>query len=1572
MTEFVFGRFTIRDRLGEGATGVVYRAYDDVRKCEVALKILKPEVTQRVSLDRFRNQFYLVAQLNHPAVVPHLAMGIEGGSVWLATKLLEGETLSSTRLPPREAARMICEIAGGLEFIHAHGALHLDLKPSNIFVSKGSPLLMDFGLAESNRGGICGTPEYMAPEVIRREYYDSRADLYSLGVIALELLTGKNPFSRATAAESLRAQLDFIPKIPKLGSELAPFESILGKLLDKDPFARPPSAYSVRFALQEMLGIEPIPAEGFFLPKGPFIGRRDELDFIKKAWLSGDFHESIAILGADGVGKTALCERAINELALEGALTAEVSSSGAILPALLAPFLSAEYSPIVKKYLPPLIPLVEGELPKDYLDALGLAAEPPLESGDVQNAHIARFLEELTAQTPLVVHFRAPVHDGLLKAVADSDARVLALLDGFGEGRKIELSPLDTKETAEFVRGLFGPIDEIEALSVNLHERSSGNPAGIRAEALGFVKNGALEPRTESWHFAEELARFQSPFKDRWRVLNVATQRLCAFVAISGEIEIANLQALVGREFAFALYKALSSGMIGERVTAEQTAYFPSQELRQNISKVLSSNDLAMNHCTLAERILESSSTTQSKLSAARHFEAGLSTSKAAKLYFEVGTEALKKIDYPTARNALEAADRLSIVLVSQTDKVKCLKRLALARKNLGDFEGARESYYRANALAESADSTEQRASITGDIGVTFFEQGNTEKALEYYRRAHGLHDSLGNEKGALIDLVNIAGALQVAGEFGPAREAYIEATAKANLLENHLCLAAVKLNLGEMSIADNDLASALQLTLESAAIAREHSLENILFQALLLISQIHRLFGNSRLAAKSIDEAERAAASAGKRGLSAVAIERAAVMRFSGEYSSARASLNRAAEMFIYLGESERERFFVEAAMLSAVDGLALPRIKRVVLPEGIRDLFEVFSEAQSGAFEPAISLIDRVLQEPERVDKRILHEFYIQKSDILTFKSRFREALDTLEFAEGSLPFADPFILGRILAKKSALLQQLGDLGASRSAMASSRAFMSGLDNTTEIARQSGLLESLSEPARGELSLRKLLPILKALNSTLDSRHLLRKILDSTLEATGSERVLLFLVEKGSAELEMAISADGAELPLESARFSHGLVEYVMKSGNARFVGSVGEDASLSSRESVIDLDLSMALCVPISTEKYGLKGLIYADARIGKGAFDERTLDFMAALGEQAAIALRNAELFDDLRAERDGMARAIGGFGKDVIIGKSKVINELREKLSVIAAEDISLLITGETGTGKDLIARTIHSESARRNSQFIAINCAAIPENLIESELFGHERGAFTGADKRQIGKFELANGGTLFLDEIGEMPIALQVKLLRVLESRSIQRLGGDSDIPVDVRIIAATNLDITEALKTNILRKDLYYRIAPITVNIPPLREHPDDIPLLAYHYIEISANKFQRKFESITNTAISALTRYPWPGNVRELIGVIEEAVIFASTSILRIDDLPLKIARFSPSDDGITLPSEYSRLKALKTDVAESFERDVLIKLLKKYNWKATDAAKAFKIDRSRLQQLMKKYNIEKERQ
>ena len=352
------------------------------------------------------------------------------------------------------------------------------------------------------------------------------------------------------------------------------------------------------------------------------------------------------------------------------------------------------------------------------------------------------------------------------------------------------------------------------------------------------------------------------------------------------------------------------------------------------------------------------------------------------------------------------------------------------------------------------------------------------------------------------------------------------------------------------------------------------------------------------------------------------------------------------------------------------------------------------------------------------------------------------------------------------------------------------------------------------------------------------------------------------------------------------------------------------------------------------------------------------------------DEVTILIDKALELRNLKRENKSLKKELKTrYGFENIVGNSKAMQEVFGLVEKVADTDSTVLITGESGTGKELIAHAIHYASDRKDGPFIPVNCAAIPEELLESELFGHEKGAFTHAIKTRIGRFELANKGTIFLDEIGEMSPSLQVKLLRVLQERKFERVGGVKTISVDIRVVSATNQDLEIAVKEGRFREDLFYRLNVIPIHVPPLRERRSDIPLLAKHFLKKYCSGKKRCVEGITDEALDILTRYDWPGNVRELENIMERMVILANGKMITKDDLPFQIVEKTVGASGRAISGdlEFPEDGLSLSQAVSELEKRLILMALERTDGVKNRAAKLLKMNRTTLIEKMKKLGL-----
>jgi transcriptional regulator with GAF, ATPase, and Fis domain len=458
------------------------------------------------------------------------------------------------------------------------------------------------------------------------------------------------------------------------------------------------------------------------------------------------------------------------------------------------------------------------------------------------------------------------------------------------------------------------------------------------------------------------------------------------------------------------------------------------------------------------------------------------------------------------------------------------------------------------------------------------------------------------------------------------------------------------------------------------------------------------------------------------------------------------------------------------------------------------------------------------------------------------------------------------------------------------------------------------------------------------EALAGTYDLDALLSTMLDSIIQVTQAARGHVLLLVEGKAQVRVGRGSGGtaARGPLA---ISDSIVERVLRTRQPVIVSDALNDREFNAAQSVMDFRICSVLCVPLMV-RGELLGVIYLGNDNVVNLFTEEAREVATVFAAQSAMVLRNALLINELQLSNQSLTQQIERMNFGSIIGASDSMRELFKKVEKVAGTDISVLVEGETGTGKELVASEIHRRSNRAKGPFVVINCGAIPENLLESELFGHVRGAFTGAVATRDGKFQAAHGGTLFLDEIGEMPIQLQVKLLRVLEDRKVCRVGETTPREIDIRVIAATNRNLAEEVKGGRFREDLYYRLNVVRLHLAALRDRDEDIMLLARYFLKRQADEIGVHISGFSEDATRAMHLHKWPGNIRELENRIKKAVIFCDSGTLSATDLDL---------DAL----QSGRIEALN-DAKEGFARGYVRRVLEINGGNRTQTAKDLGVD------------------
>jgi transcriptional regulator with GAF, ATPase, and Fis domain len=468
---------------------------------------------------------------------------------------------------------------------------------------------------------------------------------------------------------------------------------------------------------------------------------------------------------------------------------------------------------------------------------------------------------------------------------------------------------------------------------------------------------------------------------------------------------------------------------------------------------------------------------------------------------------------------------------------------------------------------------------------------------------------------------------------------------------------------------------------------------------------------------------------------------------------------------------------------------------------------------------------------------------------------------------------------------------------------------------------------------------SYRKLFEFSEKLLLNYEISELLNALIDSVIAITNADKGFLILLEGNELRVKGARNLKREDLADALQQLSDSIVDKVVKTRKAVIVSDALHDQEFSNAMSVMSLKLSSVMCVPL-LERGNLLGVLYVGNDSVAQLFDESHLEVLTIFAAQASLIIRNALLVNELKLDNKLLSEQLEQMRFGDIIGSCAAMQEVFKKVQKVATTDISVLITGETGTGKELIAREVHRRSGRVKGPFITINCGAIPENLLESELFGHVKGAFTGAVANKPGKFHAADGGTIFLDEIGEMPLNLQVKLLRVLQEKVVVRVGENRPESVDIRVLTATNRLLEEEIKRGRFREDLYYRLNVVNIHLPPLRDRGEDVMVIAKYLLNRYAQEFGGMVKGYSPNAAIAIRKFSWPGNIRQLENHIKKACVLADKALL------------GPEDLGLTADVLPAILPL--ADAKEKFQREYINQILELNNGNRTKTARDLGVD------------------
>ena len=1476
----------------------------------------------------------------------------------------------------RKSYDLIQEIAEGLAYVHAQGMVHRDLKPSNIMVLETEEgietTILDLGLAKfrhlhstsiTQSGAAIGTAEYMSPEQGKGLWVDHRSDLYSLGIILYEMLTGAPPFSGQNPVSVILKHIRESP--PPMGAvNIAVPEQtqqVVLKLLAKESVDRFQSAEEVLSALQSRF--VPPDDEQRDVPvkvmRPQFVGRESEMKTLRamlKDVLVGE-QRVVLISGEAGVGKSRLVEELLGDARVYDFLSLKSAGreeGGQIYGALIDAFQGMAG---LMGRMPDPVETDKFSVMERWLQLLKrLRQKQPI----VLCLEDIQWLDELTLEF-LQYALRDPDPCPFLLCLTCRWSNLEPLAEEiekfihsneFAGATQIQLKNLPREEVGYFAASMLGersiPPDALQTL----FRETGGQPLFV-VEAMRTLVNADVVRQNVSggWQWGEFPQTllsddFSEVLYRRITTLPAVQQRVLEYACVFLSDFSFELLAAIWRGDELELLDVLDD-LIEEGLLipyGEEERYQFSQELyrraiydrMQDVRRRLLHREIgnALEKTEQAEKLTEE---------LADHFAAAKEQNKAVKYMRLSGKKALEVQAYRQARIRFEAVQDWATddAFESHADVIDFLCDYADVSLSCSQYNRALELLDEAQALLPD-DRNDLKARILRNTGSIHSVLQHREEAEDYMLEALRLYRELGDLGGEIQALDSLAHLCDVSGRHEEAIAYMRREIEQYTMLGEAQNKAIVQGREGLIALVGFRFETAKGYLESVVKISQQLGLEHHRIWALNLLSRVYFYLGKCDIAELVCQEV-------------------------IGEWQK-RGVIYLEAVNFLYLGELALERGdFAEAleyAETSAERFLQTPRRDYVYRAYAIAATAAARMEDTEVALEWAEKAGEGT-QQTSDMYRGIVPLVYCGIGTAFAQAGRIAEAEQAFEQAIECRRESKGDHWARALLMAGEFYLERGDMTKAHTHLEVAKQAFEDMEMSYFLEKTQVLLDQLDESSRGrdtafssEISvdtlsvdrLRLLYDVSRELTTERDVKVLLDRTLGNLLAVYSAERVVVANkneTQKGfvvDAARYHNIEADDAE------ELSGGIIRRVIETNEPILSIDAQTDDRLNQYQSVIDYHIRSVLCVPLFHIKEGVMGALYVDHRGMGNAFSEEDQIFLQAFANLVGVALVNARMYEQLEEKAQYLQRKAQYLQREVerqyrlddLVDQSDAMQAIYRLIETAAKSDIPVLVQGETGTGKELAARAIHYNSTRKDQRFLSQNCATLSPELLQSELFGHKKGAFTGAAEDHKGIFEAADGGTVLLDEIADAPPELQRSLLRVLQEGEIRRVGETEDRAVDVRIIAATNRDLKEEVEKGSFREDLYYRLHGIQIDMPPLREHLEDVPLLAEHLLIRAKEDANKSVGKLTLGAIKVLTSHRWPGNVRELENVIQLAVALAEEDGDITPDLFSEAVGHAVSDVSV-------EFQGYLQDRVQEYEKQLIRDTLEKYEGNITHTAR-----------------------
>ena len=1614
----VDGRYEILAAIGSGGLGTVYRARDVDDDATVALKMLN--ITGDEAQRRFLREFNILSRIRHPRIVRSHKWGLHEGKPYFSMDYIQGRPLSDMISSAEDCETLrtswfnpfLLQIAEGLSYIHNHGLVHRDLKPSNIMISRDGDephvVILDLGLARfqdsrvlrlTQPGSATGTAEYMSPEQIRGRAVDQRSDMYSLGVILYEILTGRPPFTGENAPSVMFQHLRDLPNPPRAYvSEISSgIQVVVMKLLEKEPIDR---YDSVRTLLQDMPdgddgsldwetgpGLAATPSTPFFNPR--FVGREREMKVLREVLAqSGDgMGRMVLVSGQAGIGKSQVLEEFQADARVHGMriLAGRCHESGGRA---YGPFLYA-LQELAKK--PRIEETDVGKAVKRVLEELERPVSAMQKDTFPAMEILSEFLVQLSRGKPTLVciedlqwaddlslrflHFMKRNPDptslvfGLTCRNEDEDP-LPARLEAFTRGTDapgvvhLQLERLSFEETTDMAASLVGEQAVPEDVAQRIYEQTGGNPLFVVELVRSSIDGGAIRQDSSgrwTWTNSPEWpmpSGVVHAIEFRLRRLRSAQRQVLEYASVFRSAFSFEMISQVWRGDDLELLEALEGlvrlGLLSALEDSEGRYRFTHGLLQRAVYDGISEKKRSLLHLEAGKALEPRFETDRVEVldDLAYHFSNSDDIEKMTRYLTASGRWSLRMQDFSRALQQFEAvlekepfsSHARSGVSEGSVLHLDFLCAYAEALCGCDRFDEARSGLEKGMQWV-SDETPAQRAYLQRILGICLSNSGDNQsaetvllEALEHYR-------NLGDDEMELIVL-------------GLLPNIYLELNRREEAVQ--FCQSAAD-KCRELKGGVNEARALIFIAFSEEIMHQTERAKSVLESSLNLLDQeqdhFYRytslyLLGRIDIRLGNFDRAERifqelfdywsrigtkTSGGVARLYLGSIALER-------GDAKGADAHA-RAAERLLSDGGSHREiyRACTLLAESLAEAGNADEALKWISKARAGSETDENIRAAVLNAQAKVLaaegrdvdveSLFEKVSRFQDGQNSLELVRLHLFAGTYYSDRRSFPEARMYLENARAA---ADSIGLKYLSEKASRLLELIPE-EATRASLVIPRSL-----------------------ALSERQLTTLCDVSGDLTSELDLNVLLDRILDRLTEASGAERALIALKEKTVSDVQVAraLNVDDAA----TIEISQTIIKRTIARNEPILSLDAKFDERFERRDSIANFGIRSVLCIPLRHAESDVIGALYMDHRAQGGVFDESDMAFLSAFGNLVSIAVVNARKYSQIMERALFLEKQIEDrYQLGDLVGRSQQIRDVFNLIEQAAESEVPVLIQGETGTGKELAARAVHSRGKRRDQSFLTANCAALTRELLHSELFGHKKGAFTGAVSDRRGLFESADGGTVLLDEIGDASHQFQSSVLRVLQEGEFQRVGETLARRADVRVIASTNRDLESDVRDGRFREDLYYRLRVLQIEMPPLRRRVEDIPFLAEHILARVCATQNKNVPGFTVGAIRDLMDYRWPGNVRELENEVTRAVAMVQ------DGKEISADLFSERI-GFQQQVKESGAGFFKSRVA-ALERRMILEALDECGGNVTRAADQLGLSRNGLQKMIKRLGLRK---